>query len=490
MLNVHVRINDALTGQPAACRLRISDLSGRHYAPLGFSVDFPRGRNEDVGGRLARGTEYWFYIDGACEIPLPSGIPLLVEAWRGPDFPSLRREMTLPEGQMAIRLSFERSGVTSARAWYAGDLRCHFLTPHAALLEAQAEGLSVVQLLASETVFPAQDGLSYPIAPNLLAFSGQKPLLEKNGSLVCVNTLNQHPVLGSLSLLHCHRPVFPLRFGGPESTDDWSLADWCDQCHRKRGLVVWVDPFHTETGVPGEGWADLVLGRIDALEVTPESIRPKEWYRAWNAGLLVALVGASGKDSNRVCLGAMRTGVPIPDDVGFSLESWIEAVRSGRTIVTTGPIIEVEVDGRRIGDSLELPEPGHDLPVQATLRSAHSLRGTLEIIMNGNSVVRSEISGDEATLRSMIKVDEPGWLSARFVGQTIRSQFAHTSPVAVLIRGERRREATAVTYFQRQIEKTLEWVTHKGRFEKPRRQEQLRALLQQAWDTLNVGSSV
>ncbi|MCX7699723.1 MAG: CehA/McbA family metallohydrolase [Gemmataceae bacterium] len=487
MLNVHVRINDAATGQPTPCRLRICDQAGRHYAPLGFSPDFPRGRNEDVGGRVAIGNEIWFYIDGWCEIPLPSGMPLVIEAWCGPESPPLRKEVTLAPGQMALRFTVERSRDEAPPGWYSGDVRCHFLSPHSALLEARAEGLSVVQVLAEETTFAAQDGLSYRITPNLLAFSGQTPLLERPGTIVCVNTLNEHPVLGRLALLHCHRPVFPLTFGGTESTDDWSLADWCDQCHRKRGLVVWVDALRPDAVVPGEGWADLVLGRVDAVEVTPETIRPRDWYRVWNAGIFFPLVGSSGKDSNRVCLGSMRTLAHLPPSTPFSLDSWIEALRSGRTVATTGPAIELEVGGRQPGESLDLAEPGREVEISATLRMVQSVSGHLEIVVDGDVIARQAGTEGGTKVRAIRRFDESGWVAARFVGANIRNQFAHSSPVPVSIRGQRRRDAAAAEYIQKQIQKTLDWAMTHGRFEKPRRRDQLLGLLQQARDALNAG---
>ena len=50
--------------------------------------------------------------------------------------------------------------------------------------------------------------------------------------------------------------------------DDWSLADWCDQCHRKGGLVIGANPRREGAGpTPGETLADLILGKIDALEI-------------------------------------------------------------------------------------------------------------------------------------------------------------------------------------------------------------------------------
>src|SRR5207249_1448541 len=104
------------------------------------------------------------------------------------------------------------------------DARAHFLTPHAALLEAAAEDLAVVNLLAVECKISAAER-SYPAIPNILAFSGQRPALEMPGHMVVINTLNTHPVLGSLGLLNCHRVDYPLSFGGPDGREDWTLAD-------------------------------------------------------------------------------------------------------------------------------------------------------------------------------------------------------------------------------------------------------------------------
>src|SRR5262249_34698588 len=149
--------------------------------------------------------------------------------------------------------------------------------------------------------------------PNLLAFSGQRPALEMPGCLVVVNTHNRHPTLGSLGLLNCHRVVYPLTFGWPwlGETDNWTLADWCDQCHRKGGLVVWTETDLSVIGCDyGESLADLILGKVDAIEVTRfpwhenPNARSFDWYGLLNCGFRAPLVGASEKHSNAVPLGA------------------------------------------------------------------------------------------------------------------------------------------------------------------------------------------
>src|SRR5579885_1583493 len=311
MLTIHLRVNDAATGQPVPVRLRVAGPNGTNFAPLGRVAEFACGRNEDVGGHLRVGRERFSYIDGSCEIRLPAGLPLRVWATRGPEYLPLDETVTLGPGQMALRFAVRRWSDLRADGWHPGDTRAHFLPPHAAVLEAAAEDVAVVNLLACVQPIPSLDGTLYPGIPNVTAFSGQLPALQTDAATVAVNTLNVHPVLGSVGLLHSHRAVYPLTFGGPDDTDDWSVCDWCDQCHRKNGLAVWADPFADPAGVPGgEALVAAVLGKIDAVEF---DARPRKqpllpwWYRLLNAGFAVPLVGGSGKDSNTVPLGAPRT---------------------------------------------------------------------------------------------------------------------------------------------------------------------------------------
>ncbi len=435
MLNVHLRIADASTGRPTPVRVRVvgpDDLA--HFPPLGRAAELPAGRNEDVGGHLRLGREKWWYIDGACEIPLPAGVPLRVQATKGPEFVPLDETVTLGAGQIALRFALSRRTDSRADGWVSVDTRCHFLTPHAAALEARAEGLDVVNLLAVPFPVLALDANTYMTTPNLLAFSGQENALERDGAAVVVNTLNTHPVLGKVALLNSHRPVFPLTFGG-EDTDDWGVCDWADQCHRKRGLTVWVDAFEPAAGVTGgEALVAALLGKIDAIEVTnePRKVPLLPWvYRLWDAGFLVPLVGASGKDSNRGVLGGMRTYAQGT--------TWLDAVRAGRTVASAGPLVTLARDGPRV-------------------RTTACSR--VEIVVNGQ-VVTSGAGAAEAVAA------EPGWVAARCPAQ---GEFAHTSPLAV---GEPIRKPDALAALRKLVEQTREWVETAGRFANPKRKQAL-----------------
>src|SRR5205085_9559734 len=104
--------------------------------------------------------------------------------------------------------------------------------------------------------------------------------------------------------------------------------------------------FDPKTGHAGEALADLILGDVDALELDPVSpARVRAWYRLLDAGLRVPLVGASGKDSNRTPLGALRTYARLDPGRPLALAGWVEAVRAGRTVVAAGAMLSLEVEG-------------------------------------------------------------------------------------------------------------------------------------------------
>jgi hypothetical protein len=477
---VHLRINDAATGQPTPVRLRVTDAAGNYYPPHGHPAEFATGIGEDVGGNLLLDGKAWAYIDGSCEIALPPG-ELLIEATKGPEYRLVREKINLLAGKLALRFAIERWTDQRAEGWYSGDTRVHFLSPHAALLEAAAEDLAVVNLLAEEEVVQGKSGTPYRTYPNLLAFSGQRPCLERDGHMVVVNTHNTHPALGSVALLNCHRIVYPLTFGGPDATDDWSLDDWCGQCHRKQGLVVWTNAFDPKQSHAGEALANLVLGHIDALEldcVNPEWLNA--WYQLLNGGFRVPLVGTSAKDSNCRPLGVYRTyarcgGVP------FTYASWIEAVRAGKTFATAGPFLSLSVGGAEIGDELR-PGSGQFRAEFASLATERI--GRAQLVING--AVAAVSSTGQAQYE--FSAPEGGWVSARCWSHG--RILAHTSPIYLPpADGFRFGDPAAVDFLNGHLLRAREWAETKGRFSNPKSREHLLGVFDAARDSLRDASS-
>ncbi len=458
MQTVHLRINDATTGQPTPVRLRVTDGDGNYYAPFGHFADLPVGPHDAAGGDMRIGREQWATIDGACEIALPPG-ELTIRATKGPEYTPLLETVTLAPGKMALRYAMTRATDLRAEGWYAGDVRCHEPPPHAALLEAAAEDLAVAHLVAAERTVLAGDGNSYRIVPHLAAYSGQGICLAGHGSAVCVGTVNAHPYLGTLSLLHTHRVVHPLSFGGPDATDDWSLDDWCGQAHRKGGLVVWSDAGGLSHGRGSEALANAVLGHVDAVELAGDT-----WttLRAWTllaiAGVVLPLVGASAKASNGTPLGALRTYARLPAGEPFTPGGWVEAVRAGCTYVTAGPLVRFAVDGR----------------TARVETFGHAAVDAVEIVRDGIPISRGS-TACEATFD-----DEcGGWVAARVWHPD--KLVAHTSAIRLDGPHEPRSHvAIAAETLIRYLDAGRGWVESAGRFANPKSQIHLREVFDAA----------
>ena len=168
-------------------------------------------------------------------------------------------------------------------------------------------------------------------------------------------------------------------------------------------------------------------------------------YRLWDAGFLVPLVGASGKESNRVATGQMRTLADCRE------LTWVEAVRAGRTIVTDGPILRLGKEGDRHFAS-------------AAFRTGSP---QLEIVANGRVAARGEGHAEA--------VVEKGWVAARC--QVESGGFAHTSVVAA---GEAVVSPDARAVLAKQVQQTQEWIATLGRFTNPKRKASLLACCDKA----------
>jgi hypothetical protein len=261
------------------------------------------------------------------------------------------------------------------------------MSPHAARLEGKGEGLSVAHLLA-------RDG-----DDNLLAFSGTGSALPEDECLVAVNTFNAHDELGAVALLNCHRPVFPL---AASLERDWAVREWCGQCHRKKGLVVW--PGHP--GQP-EALACLLLGEVDAFEVGPGLDGWPLFELLLRCGVRAALAGGSGKASPARAVGEVRTYVHCPE--GLTLPAWIEGLRAGKSFVTTGPLLDFSY---------------RDGVLRAEACSLTPLT-RLELIAGGEVVAATSSGQAEVAFRPEVTT----WVAARCLAEG--GGWAHTSPLWV-----------------------------------------------------------
>jgi hypothetical protein len=286
-----------------------------------------------------------------------------------------------------------------------------------------------------------------------------------------------------------------MRFGGPESLDNWTLADWCDQCHRKGGLVVWAENNRTlidTSGLFGEALADAFLGKVDALETDFNEVGSEDrwWDDLLSCGLHIPLVGASGKDSNGQAVGAVRTFARLNPGEALTYKNWIESVRAGRTYVSNGPLLSRVVEGKDPGALVDLASAKQTVQIRAEARSWRPLKH-LRVLLNGNSVAtaRAEGSPSTAVLEMELPVTTSGWIRADCEGARDpfegRVEQAITSPVYVHVRGRPPiPRPPTVRRIDNRLSAMLEWVDTKARFENDQQRDRLAGIFLAAKEEL------
>jgi len=445
---MQVEILDSATGRPTAARLHISGPAGEYIAPYGHHEQINANWFEDYGADLKVGGRSYAYVPGVFTTDLPTG-DLYVELFKGFEYEPTRCKVAVRPGQKKLTLRVRRWKDLRSKGWLTADTHVHFISPHTAWLEAQCEGVNVVNLLAS------QWGRLFT---NVGDITGRVGVVE-NDTVVWVGTENRHHMLGHISMLGTKGlPVFPMCAGGV--SEAWmgdpefrTLIEWAQECKRKDGVVI--RPHFPYCGFT-EDPALAVTGAMDAVEIAvgphPQSgFAVQEWYRYLNNGYRVAVVGGTDKMGAYRALGHLRTYAQLDPQSVFTYENWARAIRAGRTYSTTGPLLDLTVEGRRIGETIRLPASGGRLQVEAVAESAWPL-GRIEIVQNGR-VVASESSrpferhqgGPEhgrvgragarkIVVSARLSFTGSGWIAARCGGAERTPagyMAAHTSPVYV-----------------------------------------------------------
>lgn len=429
-----VKIIDEATGLPTPARVHFRDPNGIYFPPYGHRHEVNDNWFEDYGGDLKLGSTQYAYVDGNFQAELPVG-EVYCEIAKGFEYQPIRQRLSIQPGQQELTLSIRNDLNWRKQGWVTADTHVHFISPQTAWLEAQCEGLNLVNLLASQWG---------DLFTNVADITGDPSGVSRDDTLVWVGTENRQHMLGHISLLGGKgTPIFPMCSGGPMESylgdPAWkSMAEWADACREREGLVV-IPHFPYPYG---EVAADIVLGKIDAAEIrsfTPslDTTNVREWYRYLNCGYRVAAVGGTDKMSAGMPVGGVRTYAYLGEDE-FNFSNWAKAVRSGNTFTTSGPLISLKVDGKVPGQEIRLPASGGALEVEAWVQSVQPFH-ELQILVNGK-IVDSQSAGDgvlETHLKTKIHLDGSAWIAARCLSRLLVWHIwpihiaAHTSPVYV-----------------------------------------------------------
>jgi hypothetical protein len=493
---VTLHVVEKAGGAPAAVRIHLHGAAGEYLPPRGRHRKVNRFWFEDNYGEFAIINQQYSYIDGTCEVDLPLGT-VYIEISRGYEVAPIRTSFEVTPDTTQITFELEKVLHWRERGWVTADTHVHFLSPQTALLEGQAEGVNVVNLLAS------QWGEMYS---NVSDFDGRSTLGARDFGgdgefLVRVGTENRMQVLGHISLLgYSGDMIHPLCTGGPGESAlgdplEVTMAEWAERCIAQGGLTVMPHAPNPQL----ERAADMVLGLINAMELmtfnplnpTYGQINPygiADWYRYLNLGYQVPLCGGSDKMAASSLLGGIRTYTHLGDR-DFTYENWMAAMRAGNTFVTVGPLVELTVDGHAPGSRIALPSSGGTVEINWRVESVGLPIDGVEVIVGGLAVDSVNTGHTLAASGSThVRVNDSTWVALRVRGSyrgKPEELAAHTSAIQLLVEGKPLFSQTDAITVLEQIEGAIAYVDTLAPRPAAQRFKALRATLESAHNQLH-----
>ena len=368
-----------------------------------------------------------FYVDGAYEAEVPSGIYTLVIS-KGPEYRLSIHAVKVAGGETTtIESQLARWIDMPARGWYSGDDHVHIGRPDPVkndmiLAYTRAEDVHVSNLLQMANVttwhFPqyAFGKSGHHIYGAYALVPGQEsPRTSHRGHTIGLNGT---------------------RFHWPG--DDYFLYDQTAKAiHADGGLWgyahVAIDAFNVAWGLA----LDVPLGFVDFFEMLQMgSMNTRYLYDFLNMGFRI--LPSAGSDYPYIHVaGTERVYVKVGD--AFTVQGWFDAWRSKRAFVSNGPMIEFTVNGDADGNELDVGA-GTTLTIKAEARvnPDYDVLERLELVVHGNVVhaASSEHGAETLTLDYDLVANGPLWFALRSYGKG--QGKAHTGPVYVFVDGNQK----------------------------------------------------
>ncbi|HKT60275.1 MAG TPA: CehA/McbA family metallohydrolase [Gemmatimonadales bacterium] len=451
-------------------RVSVTGSDGRSFAP-----DDAWRHADDGFDRRERRFEYgYFHTPGGSVLTLPAG-RYEVEVTRGPDYRVERRTVDVGAGRsVVLSVTLRPLAGLARRGWRSADLHVHMNyggayrnTPKYLAYQARAEDLDLV-----ENLIVNKEGR----IPDVEYRVGRDP--ASSVATVIMHDQEYHTsVWGHVGLLGLRDHVLLPGYAGYQGTAAASLAptnaEVADLARRQGGVVGYVHPFDSDPDpsdttrpLTAEFPVDLALGKVDYYEamgfVDDPMATARVWYRALNCGFRLPTGAGTDAMANFASLrgpvGMNRVYVHTGGAVGQRV--LLDSLLAGRSFATNGPLLDLSVGGRGMGQELRLPAGAREVEARVRLWSNVPV-GHLELVSNGRVVAEIPTAGDHTRADTTLRLPLEGsaWFLLR--ARTDRAvypvldlyPYATTSPVYVISDGAPIRSTEDAEYFLRWIDR-------------------------------------
>ncbi|WP_327046115.1 CehA/McbA family metallohydrolase [Microbispora sp. NBC_01189] len=428
------------------CRWSVTSRDGQGWYPHGVPE---RRDNDDVP----------FFHGDDLVVAVPAE-QVAIRVTRGMEYGVAETTVVPGEGEETlVGLTPRRRYDAAARGWYGADLHVHLnwagdlvAVPAEAAAAQHGEDLHVLNLVAGNV---AGDRV-YDLEA-LRHWAGRDLPWSDAGHVARMGVEYRNDLFGHVHVFGVAAPPAVCHTGFGADADWPPNGTVCGDLREPRAVLGYAHPFHGPISSPEDVAADgarnctgralvvdAALGLVDGMELlhfsdlsaTPGTA--EVYRRLLGAGnRLAALAGTdtmlsfTRQDTVSSPPGWERVYARV--DGPLSAGSFAEAVRRGRTFATTGPWLELTVDGQGPGETLGL-DGGETVTIRA--RAAGAEVAHLEI-RTADGVLAG---GPGPEITASLTVDAPDYVVAVARGGARPPSsggrvYAHTSPVHLHLRG-------------------------------------------------------
>ncbi len=457
-----VQTLDRDTKKPVPSRIHLAAADGKFYTPA------------DAYARITASGDRVFHHRGEFRLELPVG-KVRIEVVKGFEYTPEKTGIEIRADEVSrLTVSLQRVVNMAAKGWYGGSTHVHMNyggnlhnTIENMLMMSAAEGQDMV------TLQPANKDNRVLDQQFFVPGGGPHPL-SRPDRLVVVGQEYRPPFYGHTSMFGMKDHLISPFTTGYEGTAIESLypsnTDMFRKAKAQGATVAYVhafagedDPLKGGRGVARGDMVDAALGTTDAGEwSTSNRAAFYPWYATLNNGLRVTAIGGEDSISNlhrSKLVGSVRTYV-YTGPRGLDMHAWFEGIRKGHVFVSTGPLVELTVNGRIPGDEIQLPAAGGPGEVEAHVRSIVPFVKAM-LVFNGDVIETVEATGERMGLdfKKSIPVRQSGWLHLRAEGKPEDRRpldagypQGFTNPIWITVGGHPVRNRAAAEYSIRWID--------------------------------------
>ena len=314
------------------------------------------------------------------DVPLPAGTERIeISVAKGFEYTPVRQTIRRADFAKVHKVELKRWVNMAAEGWLAADAHLHYDR-----FSRRADPIWFTMMQGDDL---ASAHFMYLIGGMVsgewaLQYGyGKKGEASNGGRLLTAGLEYRDGYQGHINLLGMPEIVEPVMAGRGGLPNYPTLDSVLRKTRAKQGLPVVAHG--GSLGGKSTVILDGVLGAPDAIEIGNSHLFSLDnWYRLMNAGFFYPPLAGTDlpnfpeRDWWQPFLGGMRMYAQVGDKRDF--ESWKQAIRAGRVMVTSGPMIGLSVNEQPVGSVIHLDKPG-EIRLEGRLESPQGIT-QLELI--------------------------------------------------------------------------------------------------------------